>query len=214
MRGLTGGIFLFLIKKRESSEEGQIKLIAYTIILYVSSLFVPLVIVASYQSLVYYSKNQWFFTTPFSAYATFGISMLFIAIVLTFYLIFRDRWNNKIIARTTWILILLTIPAFFLSLTNYYFFDQKGIHYNGLFDLNQKDYKWTNVKKVHLVYRNHQGTTSYYQYRFDMKDGNTIAIPIDDKLLNDFQINKKRIEDVIRKNNIPMTDNYKNPIVD
>lgn len=205
---------MFLIKKRELSEEGHIKLIAYTIILYVSSLFAPLVIVASFQSMVYYSKKQWFFTTPFSAYATFGIGMLFIAIVLTLYLIFRNKWDGKVITRTTGILILLTIPVFFLSLTNYYYFDQKGIHYNGLFELNQSDYKWTNVKKVHLVYRNHNGTTGYYQYRFDMKDGKTIAIPIDDKLLNDFQVNKRRIEDIIKENNIPLTNNYKNPISD
>lgn len=205
---------MFLIKKRVSSDDGHIKLIAYTIILYISSLFAPLVIVASYQSLIYYSKKQWFFATPFSAYATFGGSMIFIAIVLTIYLIFRDRWSRTILTRATWVLILLTIPAFFLSLTNYYYFDQKGIHYNGLIELQQRDYKWSNVTKVHMLYRNHQGTTGFYQYKFDMNDGKTITIPIDGKILNNYQENKRRIEGAIKENNIPLTDNFKNPISD
>lgn len=205
---------MLLLKKRESSGEGHIKLIAYTIILYVSSLFAPLVIVASYQSLVYYSSKQWFFTTPFSAYATFGIGMLFMAVVLTLYLIFRDRLNTTVVTRTTLILLLLSIPIFYLSLTNYYYLDSKGIHYNDLFDLKEREYKWTNVSKVHIVYRNHAGTTSFYQYKFEMKNGSDIAIPIDEKLMYNNQENKRRIESVIKTNKIPVIDHYNNPIVD
>jgi hypothetical protein len=212
--GFKGGIHLILLKKRESSEESHVKLIAYTIILYISSLFAPLVIVSSYQSMVYYSKEQWFFTTPFSAYITFMIGMLFIAMVLTIYLIFREKWNQKLLNWTTGVLILITFPAFILSLTDYYYLDQKGIHYNGLLELKENEYKWTNVSKVHIIYRNHQGTTGFYQYKFEMKNKKMIAIPVNDKLLNNNLENKRRVEEVIRKNNIPVTDNFKNPIVD
>lgn len=199
-----------LLKRNSSTDENSVKLAAYTIILYISSLFVPFVVVASYQSLVYYSRSQWLFATPFSAYITFMAGMLYAALVLTVYLIFRQRWEGPKFKWTTVFLLIISIPAFILSLTTYYYIDEKGIHNNSLTSLTEEEYGWEEIAKVKIVYRNHQGTTQYYQYQFEKKDGSVITIPYDVK----FRENIRRIEDKINKYNILVTDNFKNPIVD
>ncbi|MDN3018697.1 hypothetical protein PH210_21145 [Paenibacillus sp. BSR1-1] len=201
---------MLLQKRKESTEDSQVKLVAYTIILYISSLFVPFIVVASYQSMVYYSRNQWFFTTPLSAYITFAAGMLIIAFALTVYLIFRQRSNGSGLKWVTWVLILGSIPVFVMSLTNYYFFDEKGIHYNSLTKIREEDYEWDKIKKIHIVYRNHQGTTSILQYQFESRNGREITIPFNDKLSE----NKWRVEKMVKENNILVTDNFKNPITD
>lgn len=206
----NGGIFLLSIKRSESTEEKHVILVAYTIILYICSIFVPFIAVPSYQSMVYYSRSQWFFSTPFSAYITFMGGMIYIAVILTLYLIFRQRWEGIWFKVVLGAMILASIPAFISSLTNYYYLDNEGIHYNTMKSLKEKEYRWDRISKVHILYRNHQGTTSFYQYRFEMPDGSEITIPSNDKLVE----HKWRVENKIKENKIPTTDNFKDPIVD
>ncbi|CAH2714226.1 hypothetical protein BACCIP111895_01387 [Neobacillus rhizosphaerae] len=201
---------MILFKRKEVADDHHVKLVAYTIILYISSLFVPFVVVASFQSLVYYSRSQWFFSTPLSAYITFMCGMLFIAVVFTFYLIFRERWEGRALKWITGILLIASIPAFALSLTNYYYLDEEGIHYNALTSLKETEYKWDEITKVHVVYRNHQGTTGLFQYKFEKGDGGKVTLLYNDYLRD----HRWKIEDKIKENHIPVKDNYNNPIVD
>ncbi|EKN65314.1 hypothetical protein BABA_21001 [Neobacillus bataviensis LMG 21833] len=201
---------MILLRRKEVDEEHSVKLVAYTIILFISSFFAPFVIVASYQSMVYFSRSYWFFSTPFSAYITFMGGMLFIAAIMTIYLIFRQRENARKLKWITGILLLISIPVFILSLTNYYYMDDKGIYYNGLTGIEEKEYKWNDMAKVHIIYRNHQGSTGFYQYKFEMTDGSKIILPFNDKLSE----NKFRIEAKIKELKIPVHNNFKNPIVD
>ncbi|ETI68202.1 hypothetical protein [Neobacillus vireti] len=201
---------MLLLKRREASEDHHVKLVAYTIILYISSLFVPFVVVASFQSLVYYSRSHWFFSTPFSAYITFMCGMLFIAVIFTVYLIFRERFEGRTFKWVIAVLLIVSIPAFVQSLTNYYYLDEDGIHYNALTSFKEKEYKWDEITKVQVVYRNHQGTTSLYQYKFEDRDGGVVTLPFNDYLSD----HKWQIEGKIEENNIPVKDNFKNPIVD
>lgn len=205
-----GGISLILVRNREASDDNKVKLVAYTIILYISSLFVPFVVITTYQSMVYTTRSQWFFTTPFTAYIVFMAGMLLIAVIFTFYLIFRQKWEGKVLKWIMTGLILLSIPSFIFSMTNYYYLDDKGIHYNFITGLQEKDYLWENVEKLHKVYRNRQGSTGYYQFKFEMKDGKMITIPFNDKLSE----NQYRIEEMVKKYNISLKDNFDNPIVD
>lgn len=201
---------MILIKRREASEDHHVKLVAYTIILYISSLFVPFIVVATFQSMVYYSREQWFFSTPFSAYITFMGGMLFIAIVFTFYLIFRGRWEGRTFKWVIGILLITSIPAFVFSLTNYYYLDDEGIHYNYLTSIKETEYKWDEITKVDVVYRNHQGTTDLFQYKFEKADGSKVILLFDQYLSE----HKLRLEEKIKENDIPVKDNFKNPIVD
>nr|WP_263326213.1 hypothetical protein [Neobacillus sp. Marseille-Q6967] len=201
---------MLIARKRESSDENIVKLVAYTIILYVSSLFVPFVVVASFQSMMYVSRSQWFFETPLSAYIGFMVGMLIIALTLTLYLIFRLRSNKRILKVIVGSLILLTIPVFIFTSTSYYYLDDKGIHYNNLTSLKEKEYKWEDVDTFHKVYRNHQGTTGYYQFKFEMVNGEMVTIPFSDKVRE----NQSKIEEVVNKFKIKVKDNFDNPITD
>ncbi|MEO2075539.1 MAG: hypothetical protein ABGX20_09055 [Bacillus sp. (in: firmicutes)] len=199
-----------LVRKKKDEEQSQAKLVAYTIILYICSFILPFVFVATFQSTVYFSRDYWFFSTPFSAYTTFMGGMLYIAIVFTLYLIFKQIWESVKIKWLTGILLLASIPAFILSLTNYYYLDDSGIHYNSLKGLEETVYSWKDINKVHIVYRNHQGTTSLYQYNFEMESGDKVTIPFDDKLAE----YKYKLDAIIKGNKIPVEDNFKHPIVD
>jgi hypothetical protein len=205
-----GVIFLFALKRNEYKEENTVKLVAYTIILYISSAFIPFVIVASFQSMVYYSRSQWFFSTPFSAYISFMFGMLYIAVLLTIYLILRQKWEGTAFKLTIGLLALVSIPVFVLSLTNYYYIDDEGIHYNQLTGFQEAEYKWEELDAVNVIYRNHQGTTSYYQYKFELKDGSTVTLPYNDK----FAENRRRINAKIEQYQIKLKDNFDNPIID
>lgn len=202
---------MFLVRRKETDEENQGKLlVAYTIILFISSLFVPFVVVATFQSMVYFSRSYWFFSTPLSAYMTFMCGMIYIALVLTFYLLVGQKWEGKRAKGIMWILLVLCIPFFILSLTNYYYLDDEGVHYNSLTSLKEKQYKWGEMAKVHIVYRNYQGSTGFYQYKFEMPDGSTITIPYNDKLSE----HKYQVEAKIKEFNIPISDNFRNPVLD
>lgn len=201
---------MFLQKSKAPDEHSNVKLVAYTIILYVSSLFVPFVVVAAYQSLVYYERTQWFFVTPFESYIAFMVGMLYIAVILTIFLIFKEKWNKKVFKWVLSILYLLSIPVFIFSSTTYYYFDDKGIHSNELTSLKEKEYKWEDLSSLHIVYRNHLGTTNYYQYKFKMKNGEIITIPFDNKLSD----NRFRVNAVVKFFKVSVTDNIDNPIVD
>ena len=201
---------MFLSRKKMDDEQSQAKLVAYTIILYICSFIAPFVIVSSYQSMVYFSRTYWFFSTPFSAYITFMGGMLYIAVIITLYLIFRQKWEGVKFKWLTGFLLLVSIPAFMFSLTNYYYLDDAGIHYNALNGIEEKEYSWGKIDKVHIVYRNHSGTTGLYQYKFEMSDGTMVAIPFNDKLAE----YKFKIEEIIKNNKITVVDNFKNPIID
>ncbi|WML40088.1 hypothetical protein RCG19_23565 [Neobacillus sp. OS1-2] len=202
---------MILVRRKKVDEEYSVKLVAYTIILFISSFFAPFVIVASYQSVIYFSRSYWFFATPFSAYITFMGGMLYISVIMTIYLIFfRQRWEGGKMQWITGLLLLVSLPAFMLSMTNYYYMDEKGIHYNGLTGFAEKEYKWNDMSNVQIIYRNHQGTTGFFQYKFEMTDGRNIVLPFNDKLSE----NKYRIEAKIKMLKIPVHDNFENPIVD
>jgi hypothetical protein len=191
-------------------EQSQAKLVAYTIILYICSFIAPFVLVSTYQSMVYFSRTYWFFSTPFSAYITFMSGMLYIAVIITLYLIFRQKWEGAKLKWSTGFLLLFGIPALICSLTNYYYLDDVGIHYNALNGIEEKEYSWEKIDKVHIVYRNHSGTTGLYQYKFEMLDGTLVTIPYNDKLAE----HKFKIEEIIINNKITVVDNFKNPIID
>lgn len=201
---------MFALKRKESSEEDSVKLVAYTIILYISSFFVPFIVVASYQSMVYYSRSQWFFATPFSAYVAFMCGMLYIAVLLTVYLILKQKWEGAKLKLIIGVFAVLSIPVFLLSLSNYYYVDDQGIHYNQLISFREAEYKWEKIDTVNVIYRNQQGTTSYYQYKFELADGSTLTLPYNEK----FNENRRRINAKIEQYQIKEKDNFENPIMD
>lgn len=78
--------------------------------------------------------------------------MIFIAVVTTVYLISRHRWEGVWFKSIILVMFLASIPVFNLSLTNYYYLDKEGIHYNSLTSISEKEYKWDEIAKVHIVF--------------------------------------------------------------
>ncbi len=99
---------------------------------------------------------------------------------------------------------------FIFSVQNYFYLDDNGIHYRSLLSFHETEYKWNEITEVHIVYRNHSGTTGLYQYKFEARDGRKVTIPNNNKI----DENKRRIEEKIGEFHILVKDNFKNPITD
>ncbi|CRK82700.1 hypothetical protein BN000_02644 [Neobacillus massiliamazoniensis] len=175
------------------------------IILFISSLFMPFVLVFLIQESVYHSKSYWFFETPTSAYITFMIGMVWIPIVLILHLIIQWKYELRLLKWITIFLICWSIPFFIYGISNYYYFDKKGLHYNHLESINQiTTYEWENFKEVKEIYSRNKGITYLTNYQFLTTDNKVITLPYDIK----FKENQNRIIEKLKEHDIRVTSNY------
>ncbi|RSD28835.1 hypothetical protein [Mesobacillus subterraneus] len=175
------------------------------IILLISSLFMPLVLVYLIQDYLYLSHDKWFYVTPPSAYIIFMMGMVWIAIVLLIHLIIKWKFDFRFSGWITLFLMLGSIPFFMFGVSNYYYMDEEGLHFNEEKSFNAiQSYKWEEIKKAEEIFvKNDNGTTVLDQYRFTTMDGYVIDLPYDSKV----QSNKFRILEKLQENKIPLTSN-------
>ncbi|WP_059170714.1 hypothetical protein [Bacillus sp. FJAT-27445] len=199
-----------MIINTRSSDERKVILVACTIIMYISSFFVPVVIVASIHSTFYFKREYWFFETPSSAYLAFMAGMFLSAVLLTLYLIAAWKWENKKLGAGLIALQVFCVPLFVGSIDNYYFATDKGIFYNKLAGIGEKKYAWKDMESVKLVYRHSRGSVRFDSYSFISKSGETVSLPYTSKLREKQWL----IEEMIKVNHLTVSDNYDDPIMD
>lgn len=92
------------------------------------------------------------------------------------------------------------------AVSNYYFFDAKGLHYNDLETINQTTtYDWDSFKEVQEVYVNDDGPAYLKSYKFITNDNKVIIIPFNWR----FRENQNRILGKLKEHKIKVTNNYK-----
>ncbi|RHW39069.1 hypothetical protein D1B31_14000 [Neobacillus notoginsengisoli] len=186
------------------TEKGPLVFV-WAIILFISSLFMPIVFISWIQDLLFYSKSHWFFVAPQSAYVAFMIGMAWIPIVMIVYLIMNYKYELKFLKMFSLLIASLSIPVMIFSATTYYYFDDNGLHYNRLESFNQLEtYEWESFKEVKKNYAKRQNTTYLKEYIFILKDDLEIAIPYE----GDIRHNEYRLMDKLNENNVTITDNY------
>ncbi|OCA90418.1 hypothetical protein A8F94_00555 [Bacillus sp. FJAT-27225] len=185
------------------TEKGPIILVG-SIILFICSFFMPFVIVYLIQDTLIHFKSPWFYVTPPAAYITFMIGMAWIPTVMIVYLILNYKYEFKYLKVTSLFLAALCIPVFMYATAHYYYFDDKGLHYNHLESFNKiSDYDWASMKEVNVIYGK-QNTTYLMEYKFITKDDFELIIPYE----GDFKNNEARILQKLKANNVKITDNY------
>ncbi|ETI67767.1 hypothetical protein [Neobacillus vireti] len=197
---------LFTKTEKGHTERGPALLIS-TIILFLSSFFTPFLLLGLVQDTLYHDRrSQWFFISPPSAYVACLIGMLWIPIVLTLHLIIQNKYEFKKMKWVTLLLILLSVPVLMGGITNYYYFDEKGVHYNSLNTLNEKTNEWSKLQEVKIVYSKNESTNAIQldEYQFITEDKKVITVPI----RAEFKAYENLILAKLKENNVKVTDNY------
>ncbi len=186
------------------SENTSNIILVLAIILIISSLFMPLVFVYFIQDYLYLTKDKWFYVTPPSAYILFMVGMLWLAATLLLYLFVQWKFEWK---GFTWLTILLMfgcIPFFMFSISNYYYLNDEGLHFNEAKSFNEiHSYGWKDIKEAKEIFVKTKGVTVSDHYMFTTSDGNVIELPNSSKVV----FNKQRIMEKLEENNIPLTNN-------
>ncbi|MBM7552250.1 hypothetical protein [Thalassobacillus pellis] len=154
-------------------------IIAIIIISFVLSFIAPFALLAIFQDIFFFSREHWVFQGPPSAYITLGASFLWISIILSIYIIFKFKREDKNKKAPHWMLIAgfpVAILLIILAINNYYFFEKNGFAYNTLFAWEQQKYQWSDVQEIDKVYEKNEGTIFLKQIIFHLNDGETIEI--------------------------------------
>lgn len=176
-----------------------------SIMLFIGSLFMPFILVYLIQDALYNSKEMMYFKTPPSSYFTFGVGMMWIALVLLVYVITKKKFE---IGKLKWLSLLfipLSIPFFLFSIENYYYLDKEGIHSNELTSFKAVEtYRWDEMKEVKEIYAKEKGNTKTKAYQFITKDNRVFELPHSKNVLPF----RKGLMDMLRANQVTITDNY------
>lgn len=174
------------------------------IIIMISSLFMPLVFVYFIQDYLYLSADKWFYVTPPSAYIIFMIGMLWVAVTLLLHLFLKWKFDWKGLKWVSLLIILGSIPFFMFGVSNYYYLDDKGMHFNEYKTFNTTDsYYWNEIKEAKEIFVKSNGVTVLDHLTLVTKSGEVIDLSYNTKLQN----SKFKIMEKLQENNVPLTNN-------
>ncbi|MBT2691608.1 hypothetical protein J7E32_01125 [Bacillus sp. ISL-55] len=187
-----------------STENSSNIILVTAIILIISSLFMPLVFVYIIQDYLYLSADKWFYDTPSSAYVIFMIGMQWIAVTLFLYLFFTWKFEWKGIKWITLLIMLGCVPFFMFGVSNYYYLDDQGMHFNDYNTFNTiNSYHWEDIKEAKEIFVKSNGVTIVDHLNLVTKAGEVIELPYNSKVQN----NRFKIMEKLQENNIPLTNN-------
>ncbi|WLR57526.1 hypothetical protein LC048_12095 [Mesobacillus subterraneus] len=187
-----------------NTENSSNVILVTAIILIISSLFMPLVFVYIIQDYLYLSVDKWFYDTPSSAYVIFMIGMLWIAVTLLLYLFFTWKFEWKGIKWISLLVMLGCVPFFMFGVSNYYYLDDQGMHFNDYKTFNTiNSYYWEDVKEAKEIFVKNNGVTVVDHLNLVTEAGEVIELPYNSKVQN----NRFKIMEKLEENNIPLTNN-------
>ena len=187
-----------------NTEDSSKILLVSAIILLMSSFFLPLVLVYLIQDFLYLSNTQWFYDTPASAYVIFMIGMIWIPVLMFLHLFIEWKYEFRFLKWVTLSLMSLSIPFFMFGVSNYYYLDGEGLHFNDLETFNTiTSYKWEDIEEANEVYTKSNGVTVMDHYRFITKDGEVIDLSYNNKVSS----NKFRILEKLKEHDVKVTNN-------
>lgn len=176
-------------------------IVAYNIILFISSFFIPFIIIYPIQEVVYVPESYWFFHTPQNAYFFMIAGLLSISIAIFIFVFLRSRleeYRKNVLRSLLGVSFIPGILVLFLSLNYYYYFNDNGIFKNDFLAINEKTFLWSEVKEAKKTIVTESGTTKPVDYKFTYKDGETIIFEFTRKIT----YNRAKIEYMLAKNGI------------
>ncbi len=169
-------------KLRNASMESKGRQIQFglIIVLFLSSLIVPVILLYPIQEMLYLPNEFYYFAPYFNAYIIFMVSLFVMALVLLInYLIIPKTKKRKNIQRGLVSASLLIALGFIaLSFNTYKWIDSRGIHMNPFFSLKVNFVEWEEIVKVEQVNLEKSGVTKPDHLVFTFQDGSTMEEPL------------------------------------
>lgn len=181
--------------------------ISFIVICFICSFFMPFVFVILLHDVFHFSQTHWFFRAPFSAYVLGFSGLMVLSILLTTDEIIRSKREDAGKSTGPWLIIasfLISIICYVFAANNYYFFDDQGLHYNKMFELNQRDLNWDEFEKVEQIVTRKNNMEVYKEHIFITKQGEEFVIPYEP----DFRNHRTQIISFIERTNTPIKERF------
>ncbi|AHN23998.1 MULTISPECIES: hypothetical protein [Lysinibacillus] len=159
--------------------------IAVIIVLFLSSFIAPFILLFPIQELLYRPNDYYLFETTFKAYIILMIALIGMATVLLVNIIIvpktkKGRNIQRAIVGTSWLLVLLFL---FLCINHYQIMDEKGLHMNAFFSVQEDLTSWEEIIKAEQTNVQKDGVTKPDKLIFTLHDGSTIEQSLTAKLV-------------------------------
>lgn len=159
--------------------------IAVIIVLFLSSFIAPFILLFPIQELLYRPNDYYLFETTFKAYIILMIALIGMATVLLVNIIIvpktkKGRNIQRAIVGTSWLLVLLFL---FLCINHYQVMDEKGLHMNAFFSVQEDLTSWEEIIKAEQTNVQKDGVTKPDKLIFTLHDGSTIEQSLTAKLV-------------------------------
>ncbi|WP_431807489.1 hypothetical protein [Lysinibacillus sphaericus] len=159
--------------------------IAVIIVLFLSSFIAPFILLFPIQELLYRPNDYYLFETTFKAYIILMIALIGMATVLLVNIIIvpktkKGRNIQRAIVGTSWLLVLLFL---FLCINHYQIIDEKGLHMNAFFSVQEDLTSWEEIIKAEQTNVQKDGVTKPDKLIFTLHDGSTIEQSLTAKLV-------------------------------
>jgi len=158
--------------------------VAIVIVLFISSFIAPFIVLFPVQELLYRPSEYYLFDTIFKAYIILMVVLLGMAMILLINLLIAPKTKKgKTIQRTiVGVSSLLVLVSLVLCINHYEIIDDKGIHINPFFSLQEDVTSWEEIVKVEQTNVQEDGVTKPDKLIFTLTDGTTIEQSLSAKL--------------------------------
>jgi hypothetical protein len=190
-------------KRNMDSIQFQVTLI---IISFLSSIFVPFIILYPVQEVLFKPETVWYFEAPFSAYVIFIVAILITSIILLVNVLSDPKTKFMIrmklgIYLTSLITVVLIIG---LCLFNYEYMNPSGIYKNEFFSLEEEFIGWNEIIEAKQIFVKKEGITKDDKYYFTLRDGTVLEMDITSKVKK----NKRYIRQFLNENGVTLENVY------
>lgn len=190
-------------KKNMDSIQFQVTLI---IITFLSSFFIPFIILYPIQEVLFQPKNIWFFEAAMSTYFIFISAILFVSLVLLVNILSNPTTKTMLLIRRIGLIVSLIISCIVigLCLNTYNYMNSNGIYNNKFFSLSEEFTSWEEITDAKQIYVKKDNITTADRFEFTLSDGSKMEV----KLTNKLRKNKTLVRQILKSNNVIIESAY------
>lgn len=198
---ISGG---YTITKKKKTDFVQ-KLVPTAIILILSSVFLPIFFLGPIQELIYSPKGYWLYEPPKTAYITFIIGVLLIAVTLIMYAWLNSKEiSRKALNSVCGMVIVTAIGLILLTFNQYHYVDKSGFHINPLLGFKEVHYSFDDIVEARQTVKVKNGVMSGDELILTFKDGEKYSLLLnqnvrDARVAIFYELEKERGISVIRE---------------
>ena len=186
-------------KKKRQPDEFVPIIASISIIIFISSVFIPFIIITIIQDIFFRPEGDvWLFQAPVTSYYIVGIASVYISLVVGALAFIQAKFNYKTLFKTiiTSLAMLPAIITIYFASSNYYYFTDEGIFQRTGVSVGEEVYLWDNdFKEATFISKNINHSTKLYQVEFKTTSGAILTYDFNDELRSKRHMIKYRLED-------------------